>query len=172
MKTIYPLLSLLLLLTVTSCKKDSIAYSSDYNQSYLAWLDFKTTSNNSYRYVVSFGSWTGYGTETTITVREGKVVGRSYVAKQHPNQPNTPMTILGQWEEDENSLNTHEAGFSTWTLDEIYRKAKEEWLQKRSDADTYFEARNNGLISSAGYVPKGCQDDCFAGVSITKIEAL
>lgn len=172
MKTIYTLLSLLVLLTVNSCKKDTIAYTTDYNNSYLAWLDFKSTSNNSYRYVVSFGSWTGYGTETTVTVRNGKVIGRSFVAMQHPNQPNTPMTILGQWAEDETSLNTHDAGAATWTLDEIYKQTKEEWLKKRSDADTYFEANNNGLISSAGYVPNGCQDDCFRGIRISKIEAL
>lgn len=172
MKTIYTLLSFLLLLTVTSCKKDAISHSADYNNSYYAWLDFKGTTNNSYRYTVSFGSWTGYGTETVITVQNGKVAGRSFVAKQHPNMPNAAIVILAHWTEDESSLNTHDAGAVSRTLDEVYQLAKEDWLKKRSDADTYFEAGNNGLLSSAGYVPKGCQDDCFRGISITKIEAL
>ncbi|MFD2920106.1 hypothetical protein ACFS6H_10325 [Terrimonas rubra] len=58
------------------------------------------------------------------------------------------------------------------TLDQVYEKAKNDWLKKRSGTTTYFEAKNNGLISACGYVPDNCADDCFTGIGISLIEAL
>ena len=58
------------------------------------------------------------------------------------------------------------------TLDEIYSKAKNEWLVKRKNVTNYFEAKNDGLISTCGYVEKGCVDDCFAGITIKSIQSL
>jgi len=54
----------------------------------------------------------------------------------------------------------------------VYEKARNNWLIKRSNTETYFEAKNNGIISSCGYVKDGCQDDCFNGITITLVEAL
>lgn len=154
-----------------SCKKSDIEYDSDFNKSNRAWANFKASSGNSYRFMIGTGSWTGYGTETIITVRNGIVVGRSYVAKAII-RPATTATIMKEWVEDESNLNTHAEGATSVTLDEIYHKAKTDWLLKRKDATTSFEAKNNGLISSAGYVPNGCADDCFRGISIVFIEKL
>ncbi len=53
-------------------------YENDYEQSYKAWLDFKESSNNSYRYVVSGATWAGAAWETTITVNNGEVTGRDF----------------------------------------------------------------------------------------------
>ncbi|MDD2426409.1 MAG: hypothetical protein PHU00_10410, partial [Bacteroidales bacterium] len=58
------------------------------------------------------------------------------------------------------------------TLDVIYSKARQEWLLKRENAQTYFEAKNNGLISCCGYVEKGCMDGCFNGIYISYIQPL
>ncbi|QEC53815.1 hypothetical protein EDD80_11653 [Anseongella ginsenosidimutans] len=58
------------------------------------------------------------------------------------------------------------------TLDEIYEAARKVWLIKRDDAKTYFEANNDGLLSSCGFVMNGCQDDCFNGITITFIKKL
>ncbi|MGY5355583.1 hypothetical protein [Wenyingzhuangia sp. IMCC45467] len=57
-------------------------------------------------------------------------------------------------------------------MDEIYEKAKQDWLIKRKEVLVYFETDNNGLISTCGYVPKNCMDDCFLGITIKSIEAL
>lgn len=59
-----------------------------------------------------------------------------------------------------------------FTLDEVYEKAKNDWLLKKPDVTTYFETKNNGMISTCGYVPDGCADDCFRGIEITFIESL
>src|SRR5690606_14714819 len=79
-----------------------------------------------------------------------------------------------QWTETEADLGIHEQtpASAIQTLDEVYETARTVWLKKRHDADVSFEAKNNGMISSAGFVPNGCMDDCFSGISIRLIEAL
>lgn len=155
----------------TSCRKEKIDHENDFNKSYQSWLSFKASSNNSYHYKTTFSSWTGYSTQTVITVQAGKVVRRSYIA-QHFNHPTNDTTVHEQWTEEADSLNTHQNGAATISLDEIYQKAKTVWLVKRGDATTYFETKNNGMISTCGYVPEGCQDDCFTGINIELIEKL
>lgn len=155
----------------TACKKSDIVQENDFNRSYQTWLNFKSTSNNTYRYKTQTASWTGSSTETIITVKNGKVTGRSYVAKGIDRTTNA-IVVHSQWEEDQTSLNAHQDGARTLTLDEIYEKAKTDWLLKRKDAKTSFEANNNGLISSCGYVEDNCADDCFRGISISFIEKL
>lgn len=172
MKHVYCLMALCLLV-VAGCKKDKIAHSTDFSRSFHTWKAFKDSSHNSYRYEVSFGSWTGHRAETIITVRNGKVVGRSYLSKQVNHTPTGIVTkIFEEWTETESQLATHTSGADLVTLDVIYDKAKHDWLLKRDDATTYFEARNNGMISMCGYVPDGCQDDCLHGITIDFIEAI
>ncbi|MFB2119058.1 hypothetical protein [Parapedobacter sp. 2B3] len=79
-----------------------------------------------------------------------------------------------QWIETEAELGLHEqtpAG-RVQTLDEVYETARAVWLKKRGDVDIFFEAKNDGLISSAGFVPNNCMDDCFSGIFIRSIEAI
>src|SRR3954469_3300469 len=84
---------------VSSCKKDQIAYKGDFEKSKTAWLSFKNASANSYRYTVVFGSWTGYSTQTIISVKEGKVIERAFKSFRFSNQP-PATTVLEEWLED------------------------------------------------------------------------
>lgn len=81
-----------------------------------------------------------------------------------------------QWTETEENLGTKTYSYSPasplYTLEDIYTRARTEWLKKRSDAETFFETDNNGLISRAGFVPDGCIDNCFFGIYIESIEAI
>ena len=157
-----------LLFAVLSCKQEP--HIGELNQSYNEWAKFKKDVNNSYRYSVNSGSFIGSNSETIIYVREGKVVKRYYKSTLS-NGVNPPViTITEEWTEEQGSLNTHQKGAPTKTIDEIYDQAKNDWLKKRNDAKTYFENKNSGMISLAGYVKDGCQDDCFIGVNIGFIE--
>lgn len=167
---IYPVIMLLIATLFVSCKKD-IVYDDEFSKSEEVWRDFKASSGNSYRYMVSFASWAGFRTETIVTVEKGEVVGRSYVSKMRKDS-SLQMEVLEQWEEDASSLGSHDKGAELLTLDKIYQRAKSDWLKKREDAETYFETRNNGMISLCGYVPNGCADDCFRGITIDYIEKL
>ncbi|RAJ30211.1 hypothetical protein [Pedobacter cryoconitis] len=163
------LLFMFLTLTVfTSCKK-SIDHKNDFDRSHDSWMSFKKSSNNSYSYQVSSLSWTGTNSETVITIKNGKVTNRSYVYTIPGETQGSQPIVKNEWQEDQSKLNTHSTGAATLTLDEVYQKAKTEWLLKRKDAETYFEANNNGMISTCGYVNNGCQDDCFNGIKIVSI---
>lgn len=174
-----PSLLLLVLLFMgtlfASCKKDDFRYQGDFENSFQKWQDFKEASDNSYRYRVSGGSWVGTGWETIITVSKGKVVQRYYKLSFPAGWTGTiPDNTETEWTENETEINSHEhAGAAgAVTLDQVYEEARNNWLKKRSNAETYFEAKNNGIISSCGYVVDGCQDDCFNGITITFVEAL
>lgn len=159
---------LLFAVVFSGCKKEKIEYRNEFEKSFKAWTDFKLASNNSYSYTTSTVSWTGYTTETAIHVLNGQVVGRSYVAKGREEDQVT-LVVLEQWEENGKTLNTHSNGAPLLNLDQIYELAKNDLLLKRPDANISFETKNSGLISAAGYVKGGCQDDCFVGVKIKSI---
>lgn len=166
----YLILFLFFTALASACKKDDIANASDFDKSYKAWKKFKTSSANSYRYMVITTSWTGYRTETILTIVDGKIVQRAYVAKitRYPN----PTTIAEEWTETTGNLNSHQNGAATLTLEDVYTKAKTDWLLKREKSKTYFEANHNGMISTCGYVDDNCADDCFNGITIGYIEKI
>lgn len=161
-------LNAFLLITLYACKKDGIDHGGELGRSYLKWLDFKSASGNSYTYQVLTSSWTSYTTETTITVKQGKVTERSFIARTG----NGPVIIVKEWKEDENQIATHMEGAAPLTLDDIYARAESEWLVKRGNATTEFEAKNDGMISLCGYTENGCADDCFNGIYIKYIRPL
>ncbi len=171
MKNLYAIFILTITIFLSACKKD--AFNSDYDKSYSAWLNFKSSSNNSYTYTEYSGSVFGSYIETKITVQNGAITTREFVSGNY--KPNSNVLITTKiWTENPGSLNSHgNEGFELLTLDQVYSKAKTVWLKAdEKQNDIYFEYKNNGLISLAGFVPKGCQDDCFNGVSIKNINPL
>jgi hypothetical protein len=174
MKTLYlPLI--IALLCLGSCKKDEIAKKQDdLNKSYQTWLSYKSSIHNSYNYTQSYGSVFGYSTEIKIGVKDGKFISRHLIlTRYHANDTNKKDT-LRQWHEDASSLNTHgiEAG-NLLTIDDIYDQSRKVYLKADVKKNmVIFEANNNGILSSCGYIPNGCQDDCFNGINITSITPL
>ncbi|SDC65130.1 hypothetical protein [Niabella drilacis] len=167
----YQLLFIATLLTAClSCKKTALE--NDYQQSYRTWIGFRDSSNNHYQYTKTFTSWTGSRSEYTVIVKKGQVVQQEYKGYElnaGAHQP-APQT---SWTEDAASLNTHHNYEPALTLDQVYTKAGSEWLKVNRDKNMiYFEVQNRGMISSCGFVPKGCQDDCFTGIHISDIRAL
>jgi hypothetical protein len=155
------------LLMTASCTKNH--YSGEYQESYNAWLKFKTKSNNSYKYTIYFESFSGFKEETVIYVRNGIVVRRSFKATTKDGNYPPTISVTEEWAEEKVSLNTHQKGADIKTLDELYAEAENKWLKKRDNAKTYFEAKNEGMISTAGYVENNCADDCFRGITISSI---
>lgn len=157
-----------------SCNED-MEFGSAYQKSYQAWLGFKDSSGNSYRYTVNGHSWVGVSWETRITVSDGHVTQREF--RYTFIAPGSDVTIPEEeleWNENEDELGTHSTGpaADVRTMDQVYKKAKSDWLRERKDTQVYFETENQGLISLCGYAAKGCADDCFRGIVIESIEAL
>ena len=157
------------LMLFASCGKNTngisnanIYYEVILKKSNQSWQKFKKANSNSYQYKVQFVSWTGWSWETTITVINGKVSKRSFELKYSGETTDS-------WIEFENEIGINEGGAEPLTLDQIYDKAKKEWLIKRENAELFFETDEDGLISLCGYVEKYCMDDCFIGIRISYI---
>lgn len=159
-----------------SCNDESFSHENDFEKSYDLWLKFKAESNDSYIYTTMNSSWSGHRWETTITVASGEIIRRefilTYLKADAENDGEVIIEVIREWVEEKDELNTHDEGMSLMTLDEVYDKAKKEWLQKRKGAEVFFETKNNGLMSLCGYVENGCMDDCFIGISIEEIKTL
>lgn len=164
--------TLLSFVVASGCGKPAFEYKSDFDRSYAAWQTFKKTSGNSYRYEVVWASWAGIQRSTTITVKDGIVVERIYKQTYRESwDPNAPLQETG-FTEEEGEINSHEEGAPGITMDEVYQKAKNHWLKKRPDVKVIFETKNDGMISTCGFIPDGCADDCFNGITIARVEAL
>lgn len=75
--------SVLLFLAITTafsaCKKSDIDYQDEFKRSYKAWLDFKASSGDNYKYEVPGIFWTGSRWHTVITVKQGNVTQRDFM---------------------------------------------------------------------------------------------
>jgi len=165
---------LLICTLLAACKKSNLNFQDDFEKSYHTWLDFKQKYANWYDYEVVTSSWTGVSSQTIITVKDGKVVQRYFKLFVPTGYQVTIPPDKMEWTETESQIDTHPNGGAAapLTLDQVYEKARTEWLPKRANAKTYFEAKNDGMISSCGYVEDGCQDDCFIGITIAFIHTL
>jgi hypothetical protein len=167
-RTLLALIAIIFLFA--ACTKDENATKLDTSRK--AWQAYKANINNSYSYSVYFGSWTGSFRDTKITVQNGKVTERMFIAgDREPNSTQQHITIT--WTETGTQIGTHDDyAAKPLTLDQVYAKAPSMLNVSSKDNDKYFEVDSNGLISSCGYVPKGCQDDCFRGIQIKDIKPL
>lgn len=135
------------------------------------WEAEKTRHENSYRYTVRFISAFGFGSTTVVTVMDGTVTGRNFEA--FTTSGTGTRTVTQSWSETAGDLMSHPEGAEAATLDVIYGRCQEKWLKVDTKTNkTYFENKHNGIISLCGYVPNGCQDDCFEGVRLSAFEWL
>lgn len=169
---IYLIVLLLIGGFVSSCESDN-ADQNQFQNSNKALSNFKKSTNNSYKYIVTGVTWVGPAWETTIIVSNGKVIQRQFKYANTTGLRNDIPKEELEWTENGSKIGSHKNIAATaLTLDEIYNKAEQEWLIKRDNAKIYFETKNNRLISTCGYVENNCQDDCFIGIHIKSIEPL
>jgi len=171
-KNYYFITLLFIVCAFCSCNSDDFEYQDEFEISQRAWLDFKESSNNSYKYTVVNSSWAGFSEETTITVENGVIIQRDFEYTSTIGLPNHIPENELKWTEMSTEIGSHENGAETLTLNDIYDKAQKDWLLERDNTTTYFETENNGMISTCGYVEDNCADDCFIGVQISSIQAL
>ncbi len=135
------------------------------------WEEEKPRHENSYRYTVRFSSAFGFSSTTIITVTDGNVTGRDFEA--FTISGTGTKTVTQRWSETAGDLMSHPEGAEAVTLDVIYGRCRQQWLTVNTKKHkTYFEKEHNGIISLCGYVPNGCQDDCFEGVRLSAFEWL
>lgn len=159
-----------------------------YEKSLKLWEQQKKEHNNSYEFSLVWGSFSGFGYTTRITVKNGKIVKRAYkefVPKQD-RKDRKPV----KWVEKGEDIGKHTEGQKAVTLDNIYSYAKsllnipkesqpseveldgEKIILTLPKINVYFSTDNKGLIDTAGSTPEGCMDDCFSGFTIRDIKWL
>jgi hypothetical protein len=167
------LLFLVIVTVLISCKKDDNALTTlkgrngvPYKESLAIWNELKKNNGNSYQYITSMGSWTGYGSETTLKVENGVVTSRVYTAFKIDGS-NGQKEILDTYTETIAELGSHNKGAAPLTIDDLYNSCAGEYLKVDRENNTlYFEAELDGVMTLCGFVPNGCMDDCFRGVRI------
>ncbi len=166
MKLIY---LLCFILFFSSCSKSSINKKTSnidvlkLQKSKEIWLNHKKDSNNSYTYFTNFVSWSGFGHETQITVKNGIFAKREYTSWNKLKE-NT-------WIETKKDLGKHKAGAKLKLIDDLYIECKNilETKDKLSN-NIYLGFDKKGLLSYCLYAPKNCADDCSNGIQIKEIK--
>lgn len=137
-----------------------------YAESIDKWNDLKAQNGNSYIYQTTFTSWAGFGSVTELKVIDGIVISRIY-QEFKINEANGSLEIIDSYIETKSNLGSYDKGAKPLTIDDLYNSCASEYLVADEDNNTiYFETELNGLMSLCGFVPDGCMDDCFRGVSI------
>ena len=130
--------------------------------SMVKWTKQKAVWNNSYLFVViSGGKAAGFRSERTVYVRNGEIIKVADVRVNYKTNTSSRR------------LYTRAERKKTGTLDSFYAYAitKVAPLSPK-DKDIFFRTDDNGLIALAGSAIKGCEDDCFTGYNISRIQAL
>ncbi len=141
-----------------------------YNESLNKWNELKKVNGNSYVYQTTFLSWTGFGSTTELKVVEGKVTTRNYREFNTDEQTGERVTT-GSYTENENELGSHEKGAAPFTIDELYNSCARDYFVVDEENNTlHFETDVNGLMTLCGFVPNGCLDDCYQGISIESFD--
>lgn len=166
-------LTFLLFGALTSCKDDVVHPA--FRQSLNSWQYYKKTNNDTYRYTqvisTSVFNTNGGGAEIRVRVSNGIITQRDFT-RFEIKAGTKERVIIEEWRETGAQVNTNADVPKSLTFDEIYDKAEHEWLNKDEKENTIiFETNVDGLILNCGYVPKGCQDDCFTGINIKVVNA-
>ena len=171
-RTLFLVVMLFLASGISSCTRDDADFETSFEKSQKAWLSFKAASGDSYSYLVKgSSSETGASWQTTITVTNGMITGREFRFTSHGSEQ--VSAIHQQWKEGEGQINTISCPYAAeaMTMDQVYERARQQWLVKRQDVTLLLETRHNGMISRCGFMENDCIDNCFTGIHIGFIES-
>lgn len=163
-----------------SCDREAIPPALDvqgesgytYSESKSKWLQMKKEKGDSYNYKVQEISWTGHGNNTLITIVNGKAVARTY--QEFFMDPDTGSIENGYgYSETKVDLGKNEAGARPWTIDHLYSICLAEYLVVDDESNTiFFDTDEEGILTSCGFVPDDCADDCFTGITLVQFNWL
>lgn len=83
------------------------------------WKVAREMCGNSYQYKVVRSSFTGARSETTIVVRNGKVIERRLESSKPP-MPGPPVKLETEWVEKGAEIGSHKSEVAPRTVDELY----------------------------------------------------
>ncbi|MBN2893698.1 MAG: hypothetical protein JXL97_17645 [Bacteroidales bacterium] len=143
---------------------------STYQESLNKWIEMRDLNGNSYIYQSTFASWVGFGFTTEIKVENGIVTERKYESFNYDNADNE-RKVEKTWVETGDKIGSHKEGHLPLTIDQLYQTCAKEYLVVDTANNTiYFETTSEGVLTTCGYYPHGCADDCYEGIDISGFE--
>ncbi len=102
-----------------------MSHISALQSSLLRWHSDAHRSEGHYRYSVRWQSAFGFGHVTTVTVRDGQVVSRSF-EQWGRSDSSDQVRVTRQWAEQGDTIGTHGDGAApALTLDQLYERCSE-----------------------------------------------
>lgn len=134
------------------------------------WEALKTRHHGDYQYTVKWEGFSPTGQETTITVRDNQVVGRSY--RTFASWEHAKDDVIKQvWAEVGNELGSHKEGAPAKTLDTLYQEAIQVASRKLEDYEKRFVAFDDqGLLLKCCVDDERIADDGCHGVQVSSIQ--
>ena len=134
------------------------------------WEALKTRHHGDYQYTVKWEGFSPTGHETTITVRDNQVVGRSY--RTFASWEHAKDDVIKQvWAEVGNELGSHKEGAPAITLDTLYQEAIQVASRKLEDYEKRFVAFDDqGLLLKCCVDDERIADDGCHGVQVSSIQ--
>jgi len=102
-----------------SCDSDDLEYQDKFETSQKTWLNFKESSNDSYKYTVTSSSWVGFSWETTLTIENGIIIQRDFEYTSTEGLSTDIQQDELQCTETDSEIGAHENGAEPITLQEI-----------------------------------------------------
>ena len=117
----------------------------ELDKSLATWQALKVENGESYRYEVSSGSALTPPATTTLTVRNGAVIKRSYI---FTDVNSTGEKVTESWTEEGATVGSHERGSEPLTLDERYQRCRNDVLsQSPITYEIRLEFAENGVLA-------------------------
>jgi len=140
-----------------------------FDQSQSTWeLMVQKKKTIHYKYTTGTSSWAGFSTTTTIEVKNGTVISRSFEAFE---QKNGKFVKTNSYTETGKNVGSNAEGAKAKTLKELYKECQNDVLTKPTNKYTItFNTHKNGLIKQCTYRESNCVDDCSQGVSVSSIQ--
>lgn len=147
----------------------------DFNTSAAAWNEAREASGNSYTYVVTTSSFSGFSTKTTLVITNDVVTERHYEERNIPEgSPNGVAEITATYDEvGVENVGDDERGADPLLMEDLYVDCAESVAVNTDDNNIFFETFDGettlGVVKLCGFVPKNCLDDCFQGFSLESL---
>lgn len=133
---------------------DPLAYSLE------RWQERKAADGNHYMYDSTFLSYFGFGSMTTLEVKDDQVIARSYTGFDENG------VVTEEWTERGAEIGSHESGEPARTVEQVYDECRNTVLTKSREENYVNLGFANDILQFCTYAPRSCIDDCAVGVSI------
>lgn len=132
--------------------------------SYIKWKNLER-GKSSYQYTVEFLSWTGFGSQTKIKVKDSKVVGREYYQFEQQGQKKE------QYTEDAIQLGSHKEGAAIKVIPELYQECAFKVIPRSflPNENLIINYHDSGVLNTCVTRNSACADDCSVGVKVSQI---